>query len=245
MAVKRSQSVARALSVLEMVASRQPIGVSALAKLLEEDRSAVQRSVMTLADAGWIRVAPEPPVRWELSPHVFTIAHLPQSTSELRQRARRVLEELRSKTGETAFLAIPDINRFVVVDVVESEHMLRMSTRMGEIISPLKTATGRAVLPYLDRERQATMLGRAPNRAELGDFAATRARGFSISVNDVLQGASNLGAPVFDNHGRPMGAIVVSGPTDRLSIERHDGIGKLLARYAQGLSRSAPTADAG
>ena len=63
MAVKRSQSASRVLSVLELIASRQPIGVSALAKLLDEDKSAVQRAIMTLADAGWIRIAPEPPTR--------------------------------------------------------------------------------------------------------------------------------------------------------------------------------------
>ena len=89
MVVKRNQSLARALSVLELIASRQPIGVSALAKLLEEDRSAVQRVVMTLADARWIRLAPERPVRWELSAHMFTIAHLSFSSSSLGQRARR------------------------------------------------------------------------------------------------------------------------------------------------------------
>ena len=70
MAVKRSQSASRVLSILELVASHQPVGVSALAKLLGDDRSAVQRAVMTLADAGWSRVAPEPPARWELSAHL-------------------------------------------------------------------------------------------------------------------------------------------------------------------------------
>jgi IclR family acetate operon transcriptional repressor len=149
MAVKRSQGVARALSVLELIAARQPIGVSALARLLEEDRSAVQRVVMTLADAKWIRLAPERPVRWELSAHIFTIAHLPFSSSGLGQRARRSLEELRDRTGETTLLAIQDVRRFIVTEVAESRYMLRMSTRIGEIISPAKSATGRAVLrPY-------------------------------------------------------------------------------------------------
>ena len=241
MAVKRSQSAARALSVLELIASRQPIGVSALAKLLEEDRSAVQRVVMTLADAKWIRLAHELPVRWELSAHIFTIAHLPFSSTDLHQRARRPLEELRGRTGETAFLALADINRFVVIDVAESHQRLRASARIGEVISPSNSATGRAVLPYFDREQQGAMLGRGPNRAELATFAATRERGFSLSINDVVQGASSVGAPVFDGHGQPMAAIVVSGPSNRLTADRHEGIGKLLMLYALGLSRGAPT----
>ena len=57
MSVKRSQSAARVLAVLECIARHQPIGVSELARLLQADKSAVQRAVMTLADDGWIRLA--------------------------------------------------------------------------------------------------------------------------------------------------------------------------------------------
>ena len=57
MAVKPLQSLQRALSVIEAIAANQPIGVAALARLLGEDKSAVQRDLMTLADAGWIRAA--------------------------------------------------------------------------------------------------------------------------------------------------------------------------------------------
>ena len=237
MAVKRSQSASRVLSVVELVAANQPIGVSALAKLLDDDRSAVQRAVMTLADAGWVRMAPEPPVRWELSPHLFTIAHLPDSTNALRQRARGVLESLRDQTAETVFLAIPDVARFVVIEVAESPHALRMATRVGQVILPHDSATGRAFLPYADAKRQAAMLGRAPDAADLAEFVATRARGYGLSAGDVMPGATNLAAPILDSHGEPVAALVVGGPSDRLTPQRHDEIGSLVARGAAALSR--------
>ena len=47
MAVKASQSATRVLAALEAVAAHQPVGISALAKLLQDDRSAVQRAVAT------------------------------------------------------------------------------------------------------------------------------------------------------------------------------------------------------
>jgi IclR family acetate operon transcriptional repressor len=238
--VKRSQSAARVLSVLELIASRQPIGASALAKLLDEDKSAVQRALMTLADAGWIRVAPEPPTRWELTAHVFTIAHLPHSGEDLRRRARRALEALRDETGETVFLAIPDVARFVVIEVAESRHALRMALRNGEIVPVRESATGRAVLPYLSRERQAAMLGGSPATADLDAFAATRERGYGLSVGDVMQGSTNLAAPIFDSDGQPFASVGVSGPSDRITPERHAEIGARLAETARSLSRAAP-----
>lgn len=240
LAVKRSQSASRVLSVLELVAQNQPVGVSALARLLHDDRSAVQRAVMTLADAGWIRPAAEPPMRWELSAHLFTVAHLPDSASDLSQRARPVLEALRDDTGETAFLAIPDVARFVVIEMVESPHALRMASRVGQVILPQDSATGRAFLPYAAEGRQAAMLGRAPSAADLAEFAATRARGYGLSAGDVMPGATNLGAAIFDSRGAPAAALVVSGPSERLTPARHEAVGAMVARSAASLSRGRP-----
>jgi IclR family acetate operon transcriptional repressor len=195
---------------------------------------------MTLADAGWIRPAPEPPTRWELTAHMFTLAQLPRSSDDLRRRARRALEALRDETGETVFLAIPDIGRFVVIEVAESPHALRMALRVGEVIPPRGSATARAVLPYLAPLQQAAMLGAAPDAADLAELAETRARGYGLSVGDVLLGSTNLAAAIFDGHGEPVASIGVSGPSDRITADRHDRIGALAVEAAQSLSRHAP-----
>jgi IclR family acetate operon transcriptional repressor len=245
MAVKRSQSASRVLGVVELIAARQPIGVSALARLLDEDKSAVQRAVMTLADAGWIRPSSGPPVRWELSAHLFTIAHLPHSAEDLRQRARRTLETLRDETGETVFLAMPDIGRFVVIEVAESPHTLRAALRVGEIISVRGTATARAVLPYLSPERLRTVLGgEAIDPADAAAFADARARGFGLSADGIMMGSTILAAPIFDSDGQPMASIGVSGPSERIVPDRHARIGALAVAGAQGLSRGVPRAAA-
>jgi IclR family acetate operon transcriptional repressor len=245
MAVKRSQSASRVLAALELIAAHQPIGVSALARLLGEDKSAVQRAVMTLFDAGWIRAAPEPPTRWELTAHMFTLANLPHSANDLRLRARRMLEALRDEIGETVFLAVPDIGRFVVIEVAESLHTLRAALRVGEIIPVRGSATARALLPYLTPERLATTLGgEAPDPADLAEFAATRARGYGLSVGGVMQGSTIVAASIFDTDGQPIAAIGITGPSDRITPDRHDKVGALASECARNLSRGAPRGQA-
>lgn len=240
MSVKSSQSGARMLAVLEAIAAHQPIGASSLARLLDEDKSAVQRSIVTLAKAGWITQIAGPPPGWELSAHLFTLAHLPHSSDELRIRARKALENLRNETGETAFLAIPDIGRFVVIDVAESRHMLRMVPHVGQIIPTSQSATGRILLPYFDAERQKTLLGRTPTRTDLAEFTTSRDRGYGLSVGEVMPGATTMAAPVFDNRGSPLAALVITGPSERLPADRHASVGAMLAQGAQALSRGAP-----
>lgn len=225
------------LAVLDAIAARQPIGASALARLLDADKSAVQRSIVTLAEAGWISQTAEHPVRWELSAHLFTLAHLPRSADELRARARAALEQLRDETGETAFLAIPDIGRFVVIEVVESRNVLRMVPRIGEIIATSQSATGRILLPFFSTERQEALLGHKPNESETAEFAACRQRGYGVSADEVVQGATTVAAPVFDSRGQPLAAIVITGPSERLPPASYDGLGALLRQSAANISR--------
>ena len=54
MPVQSLQTVENAMVVLEKVAENQPIGVSALARLLDMDKNTAQRLLVTLGRQGWI-----------------------------------------------------------------------------------------------------------------------------------------------------------------------------------------------
>jgi IclR family acetate operon transcriptional repressor len=228
------------LTLLETIANHQPMGVRALAKLLNQDKSAVHRALMTLADQGWIRTTSQPPVRWELTAHILAVAHAASGGSDLRGRARPVLERLRDESNETVLLVLPDVRSFVIADVIESRQILRMVPHVGNVVSAKNTATGRAVLPFVDFKRQAELLGAEPDRQLLGSFAQTRARGYAISEGEINPAATNLAAPIFDFNEQPMGAVVVSGPRERLTRPAHKKIGEMIVRAARELSRSVP-----
>lgn len=236
MAVKRSQSAGRMLKVFEMIAASQPAGVSALARALEADKSAIQRDLMTLADAGWIRPATRAAGQWELTPHVLTLARPPHSADSLRQRARPGLERLRNETGETAYLTIPDGDRFVVLDALESNHVLRMVPPVGMVVPLEGSSTARAVLPWLAEETRAALLGGPTTPAQEDEFGATRARGYAVNDGDISPGVVAMASAVFAKSGEPIGALVITGPADRLPAERRGELGAVLQREARLLS---------
>jgi IclR family acetate operon transcriptional repressor len=240
--VKRSRSASRVLSVLEMIARHQPIGVSELARLLDEDKSAVQRAIMTLADDGWVNAAQGAPTRWRLTGHIHAVAHMAHSSNDLRQRARRVLEDLRNESGESVFLTTPDLDRFVVIDVLESRQLLRTAPHVGMVVLPTDSATGRAVLPHMSAERQAELLGGPPDAIQRAEFAVSLAQGYFVSDDDVIGGSINIAAPIFEVDGQPVGAVVISGPRERLTAETHARFGAMVARAAHSLSRAVPAA---
>ena len=237
MAVKRSQSASRVLAVLEGIARHQPIGVSELARLLGADKSAIQRAIMTLADDGWIRAATGAPSKWQLTAHILAVAHMGHMSNDLRQRARSALEALREESGETVLLVVPDMRRFVVIDALESRQLLRTVPHIGLGVSVRQSATSRAVLPYMTREQQIDLLGQPPDAAMLAQFAATLKRGYSVSDGDVIAGSTNVAAPILEVDGRPVGAVVVSGPSERLTTKHQRKVGAMVLQTARSLSR--------
>jgi IclR family acetate operon transcriptional repressor len=234
--VKRLRSASRVLAVIEAIAEHQPIGVAALARELDDDKSAVQRALMTLADDGWIRPAPGPPTRWELTPRIHVLSHLAQGHTDLRQRARVALDALRERTGESIILAVPDAGRLVAVDVLESRQLVRTAPFVGMVIPALGSASGQAVMAHLDDHERAAFLG-GPVPADLAETLVTvRRRGWAINDGDVVAGATNIGAAILDDGGRPVASVTVSAPSDRLPASRHAKLGALVAETADGLS---------
>jgi DNA-binding IclR family transcriptional regulator len=237
--VKRSHSGSRVLTVLETIARNQPIGIRALARLLEEDKSAVQRAVVTLADAGWIRSAHPSSTGWEVTFHILAVAHAAHGSSNLLSRSRPMLERLRDQTGETTLLVVPDGHDFVIADVIESRQALRMVPQVGVPVGAKKTATGRAIIPFMTLEQQTAALGAPPDRPALEGFKTTRRRGYAISDGEINPAATNIAAPILEFDGSPIGAVVIVGPRERMPARLHDKLGKLASHAARELSRGS------
>jgi IclR family acetate operon transcriptional repressor len=234
--VKRLRSASRVLAVIEAIAEHQPIGVAALARHLDDDKSAVQRALMTLADDGWIRPAPGEPTRWELTPRIHVLAHLAQGHADLRQRARTALDALRERTGESIILAVPDAGRLVAIDVLESRQLIRTAPYVGMVIPAQASASGQAVLAHLDDDAQEAFLGEPLTPALRDALAVVRRRGWAINDGDIVEGATNVGAAILDDDGRPVAAIAVSAPSDRVPPSKQAKLGALVAETASGLS---------
>jgi IclR family transcriptional regulator, acetate operon repressor len=238
MAVKALRSATRVLSVLEAVATLQPVGLAAVARHLDEDKSAVQRALATLADDDWIRPAPGEGPRWELTTRALVMASHATVRSDLRRRARPVLEALRDDTGESVLLAVPDPPRVVTLDVVESRQLVRAAPHVGMVLPPVGSAAVQAVLAHLPPDEVGRFLGHPPDGPERDALAAVRRKGWALNQGAVHAESSGVAAAVLDADGRALGAISVSAPTQRLPRSRHAAVAALVVAAAASLSDS-------
>ncbi|MCX5052910.1 IclR family transcriptional regulator [Streptomyces sp. NBC_00474] len=237
------KSVTRSLRVLEAVAQHQPVTVGELTKLFGLPKSTVQRTLVTLAEAGWLRANRKDTTRWEIGARVLAVRPAALQGSSLFAAAREPMVRLRDTVNETIHLSVPDaLHCMVVVDRVDSDHAVRTFHTIGDT-SPLHaTAAGHAVLAHLRKSEIAevtagtlevygeeTITEPGQLRAELH---RVRERGYAVNHNQYLQGVCAIAAPVLDGEGTPLAAVAASLPDSRFEPRRLPGLGRLVAETA-------------
>ncbi len=229
MSVKPIRSAMRALEALELIARHQPIGVGELARQLGEDKSGVQRALVTLAESGWIRALPDGPTRWELTSRVLAVASYAQATAGLGQLIRPLMVSLRDRTQETVVCAVSDGDRVVITDVVESTQVVRSAPPIGFVVPTETSASGRALLAAMDRPARVRLAGHELDDAAHAELDEIRERGWSLNADDALEGSTSVGAAVMSGSGLPAAAIAISAVSSRMPPEAQRRVGALLA----------------
>lgn len=236
--VKTLQTVDRAFAVLDVLAERQPIGVSELARAMGLDKSATQRVLVSLQRAGWIRAEGSAPVRWVLTTKPLQLAR--QVTgSWLAAHARPVLDRLCAASGESVLLAMIDGRQVVVIDGAESPRALRASVRRGLVLPAETSAAIKAILARLDETHWAELIDGAPTPGLQADVARARELGYATNLGEVDPGIHAVSAAVTSDGGWPVAALVVCGPASRLTEVELPEVGRLVAEHAAELSAAA------
>ncbi|MEU9780804.1 IclR family transcriptional regulator [Streptomyces phaeochromogenes] len=234
------KSVTRSLRILEAVAQHQPVTVGELTKLFGLPKSTVQRTLVTLAEAGWLRANRKDTTRWEVGARVLAVRPAALQGSSLFAAARDPMVRLRDKVNETIHLSVPDaLQCMVVVDRVDCDHAVRTFHTIGDT-SPLHaTATGRAVLAHLPKQDVEEFIARGLERysettptdpEELrAELRRIRTDGYAFNGNQYRPGVCAIAAPVLDEDGTPLATVAISMPESRYDADELPEWGRLVA----------------
>lgn len=169
--------------------------------------------------------------RYVLGPESFTLATGIIGARKIGGLMRVFMEELWAETQETIILVTMDrANRCATyIDVIESPQSVRYVVPPGVTRSLHSSAGGRALLAHEDAAWLDAYLAAADLRpltdrsptdpAAIRDaLAAVRARGVSVSLGEAVRGASGVAAPVFDQDGATVAALLIGAPADRAAL---------------------------
>jgi len=227
MPVKGVDAIRRALAVFEEIAASQPVGISAVARSLGQTKSSTQRALVSLAEARWITADGSAEGRWVVAPHALAVVLGAMRRQGLRDALLPALGALRDRSGETAFLALPDQSRVVLAEVVESANVVRVAVPLGSSAPAADSSAGLAMAAFLAPRRRAQLLGARRAGAAEDLLVEVRRLGYATAFKSVRSDIHTVAVPVFDRHGAPIAAVGLAAPAERLQVRDTRRLGPL------------------
>jgi IclR family transcriptional regulator, acetate operon repressor len=240
--VSTLRSLMRGLQALDLVrASAEPVRTIDLAERLKMDKGSASRTLRALEAAGYVertaqrRYAPGKKLRPGPPPQGIDVVRL-------RERAQPLLEELVAFGRECAHLAVLAGDRVLYLDRVESGQSLRVDHPVG-MLAPLHcTALGKAFLAFagvpiparLERHTPRTVVDPQLLAAHLKSVAP---QGYTVDDEEFALGVRCVAAPLRGEAGQVVGAIGLSGPVSRISLERLAELGAKVREVAASYGR--------
>jgi DNA-binding IclR family transcriptional regulator len=165
----------------------------------------------------------------------------------LQAVARPILWELWKSTQETVNLAVLDQRTVLYVDVIESPHEFRLSSRVGTRRSLHVTALGKALAAFLPPEVRDNVLSTitfqpATSKTIMNllqfrqDLEKIRRQGFAVDDEEAVQGARCVSAPILNSDREPIAAVSVSGPVTRVSPDQVGVLAEAVCDAARAIS---------
>jgi len=244
----RSASLRRALTLLSAIgdagAPSVGLGLAELAAAAGVDKSSALRLLAPLREFDLVET--DELGRYRLGVGVLRLGQIYLDRLDLRATALPVLRELTETTGETSHLVLYQHPDVVYIEKVEADSAVQMRSRVGKVEPAASTAVGRAYLSHapaavVGEIASAGLTMRTPStitsvrkwRAELD---AARARGYAIDDCENEAEIRCVGAAILDHRGLPVAALSVAGPAWRLTRERAEELGPVVAKAAGAVS---------
>lgn len=215
------QSVEKAMTVLSAFHHADgPLTLSDIAQRAGIDRSAVQRMVHTLRVLGYLRRDTGgrgfvPGIR--VLDHTLDFLRL----DPLVRQATPILQELRASVRERVDFSLFDGLRMIYAIRLPTKRQTLNASLVGHSVPCFCSSGGWAVLSRLPVDRARALIEESDRRPftphTLGDvdeimaqIGETRARGYALTLNQILSGEIALGFPILNTTGDPVAAIHIA-----------------------------------
>jgi DNA-binding IclR family transcriptional regulator len=239
-----STGVTSTLAVLDLLASKAPLGLSEIARELGLAKSTLHRICTILVQRGWaVRDAEG---RFSLGIRALRLgsssADLPIVTA-----FRTVAADFLTRHDETVALAVLDSGESLFVAIEETSQPVRLVTHVGSKTPAFASASGRVILASSRPAAVAAMYGgqllvtptgrRLNGVPELQEILArVRDQGYAENWEETAEGLYAASAPVVNGEGATIAALTACVPVCRMPAERRDGLVADLRAQAETLS---------
>jgi DNA-binding IclR family transcriptional regulator len=242
-----SQSVARAVDILELLAENGSLGVRDIARRMTLSPTIVHRLLSTLASTGFAEQAPDTQ-KYRIGYRAFRIGCSFLSQNDLDRASTPELVALAEQHQVNSFLGVLRDHAVVYLKVVKSNGPIAINNAPGSLALPHSTAFGKVLLAALSDKQVAEVMGREPYkkltrktkvslRALLSELREIRVTGIAISDEENLPNVYSVGAAVRDASGAVVASLSGAVPRQGLNKRDIDNLCVLVKNAADSVSR--------
>jgi DNA-binding IclR family transcriptional regulator len=224
------QAVNNAIDILELLGDGEhELSIGDVVTKLNLTRSNVNKLLATLELFGYVEYN-RYTGNFRLGVKTFQISQAYINKLSIIEISIQVLQFLKEKTGESAYISVMRDGNVVYLNVIETDQAVRVLPRIGNVGPAYATATGKAQLAFYD-QREVDKLypgdlvqiteNSVKNMEELkAELKTVRENGYAVDNEEYELGVRCVGAPVKDFMGNVIAGISVSAPAERMSMER-------------------------
>ena len=240
------QSLQRALSLLNFLAqSKQGMNLKDVAAASELPPSTAHRLLSTLLECGYVQTSSAQ--RWSVGVQAFSVGQSFLDSRDLLDLVRGPMIRLMEETQETVKMGILSGNQAVILTQSECSQSMRAFAEPGARLPLHCTSLGKAFLACLDQDAVEDIVGTtftaqtAKTHLNIGslwdDLAQSKKRGFAVQDEEYLVGLRGAAACIYDEDGKAIAALSVTGPTVRIPTDRLDQLGRVVSGVCRNITQ--------
>jgi IclR family transcriptional regulator, pca regulon regulatory protein len=224
-------SLRKAFAVLHVFSRERPrLTLAAVTRLTGLEKSAVRRSLHTLHELGYLR-RDEETKQYSLSPKLLEFGYAYLYSDRIVECAQPYLVEAHERTAESVNLAVLDGSDIILISRLPARHVVGINIQIGIRIPAIYSASGRVIAARLPADERARLLAQSRyephtpqtvlDRDEIARLIEAAARdGYSVVQSQSFTGDISVAAPVIDGQDRVVGAVSISVPDSRMSLDK-------------------------
>ena len=248
MSENRSNSIEKALDILlAFTPYNQEMGTVELSQKLGLHKATGSRTILTLTGKAFLQQNPETK-KYSLGPAVLALGHAANYSlnTDMVQIAKPFIDNLRTALEETAVFEVLSGTHTVMAYIAEGAQRVRIAGTVGDRLPSNAAAGAKAILAFskgdtVDRLLEEDLPAFTPNtvtspKAFRKNLAVIHERGYSLDIEEIDVGISAVGAPVFNHEDRPIAAVVVAGPSQRITGDANSKVVEMVMKTAASIS---------
>lgn len=245
--MKLNRTTLRTVEILKLV-SKKPDGITLdeICSKLGLPKTSGYDIVTTLVHTGMIHVAREQKQRYTIGLTAYRIGINYTNNLDFISTLEPVLKAFSREVGKTVFFGVQSDDAIVYICKFEPENPIITTATVGAKNPIYCTSLGKAIMAFMDQEDAGQLMERMTFKKHtertIGsrelfekELERVRKKGYAFDARELEEHMECVGAPVFGQDGKVMGAISVSSlykPT-----EDYDALGCMVRAKASEISR--------